>query len=378
MKKTFTLLILLLLVSSCKTSNNNNNRQSKTIGKVVKKGIIECFENGLLDKDGKPVFCEASGVIYHNGMLIIASDKDIPGKNRSSVFEFKKPKQFPSVIDTKSISYIDKAPFRNVEKIEAFTKSLDSDLILVSTAFDRIKSGSNDFDGFNSLLYWNRNKDWVKYVLKSDNKGIKSSKGLRPYFKKTLKSTSYPNGPSYYKIEGMTTAPNNTIIFGAREIGNSYKTPEFKLLLISTNYAYMEKKFLLDENFSHAYEYNIDDAKLPKKNIGISSIEYNHTNEAFYIITSFEYENNSNIELGAYIWKLPYKSFLSNKPPSLVTGKDGTPLLLDNKAEGFTFIDDNTIFIICDDDRESKTISTGNTNIKRLPHQAPFYIVEIN
>jgi hypothetical protein len=67
-----------------------------------------------------------------------------------------------------------------------------------------------------------------------------------------------------------------------------------------------------------------------------------------------------------------------NEKPILVRTPDGIPLKFAHKAEGLAVLEDNTVFVIADDDRilGRDFITDKNNQFSRKLNQAAFYIVQ--
>ena len=87
----------------------------KDFGKVsyalAEKGLMACFEKGTyrtdkVDDDGNPVlaYCEVSAAVALPHEIYFASDKEIPGEKRSSVFSVRRPDR---AVEGEAAPYVD-------------------------------------------------------------------------------------------------------------------------------------------------------------------------------------------------------------------------------------------------------------------------------
>ena len=186
---------------------------------------------------------------------------------------------------------------------------------------------------------------------------------LRRKLSRALKSKEYPNGPAYFKIEGLTAIPGGRLLFGIREIGRTYKDFDYVIKIIEVGYSFFNGAMILEDDFRLAYDFDPSSVGLQYA-IGLSSLEYDQYNNRLYILTSFEME----AALGGFIWVLPLADFHARKAPRLVRNDTGKPFQFDHKAEGLAAIEKSRVVVVHDDDRFA---------LGRKPNQAVFSLIEI-
>ena len=169
-------------------------------GSILERGLIDCFEAGLETSEGEPVNCETSAVVYDGSDLIFASDKPIPGEASSSVFSIKYDEN-GLAFDEAALRYLTPSPIINAIKYEDLSITLDGKHIIASTAFDRVRDDSAEWDNYNNLLIWPvGNPDAVKVVSASTREGVTSSVGLREKFSSVLKTSEFPEADGTCKL----------------------------------------------------------------------------------------------------------------------------------------------------------------------------------
>jgi hypothetical protein len=180
-------------------------------------------------------------------------------------------------------------------------------------------------------------------------------------------SPEFPQGMPYFKIEGLA-ATSNRLYFGVREEGKKFDDFKYKVKLIAVDYVINSGMVELQDNFRVFSDININ-AVPPyfKQPMGISSIEYDHFNNRFLILTSFENEGR----IGGFLWSATEKDLESNKL-TLVRDGRGNPVSFSNKSEDLAIINKKKIIVIHDDDRFLPVVG-GHT---REPHQAAYSVVE--
>ncbi len=368
-------LLMLLLLSSCSVFQNTTLKGRQ--GKISQEGTISCFPIGTLDDKGKLLHCETSAAVYYGDKILIASDKVT---SPSSIFEV--PYTTDEGLNATAVNFVENAVLNSVMKIEDFTIAPDGKLVVGTTAFDRQKAEKPEWDAFNSIVYWETGKDTkVKLAHPTKTKDgksvVMSSVTLRQYLEAAFKADNLPI-PNYYKIEGLAIIPGNKILFGIREMGNSYEDFTYQIKIISADYIYAKSELEMS-NFRIVYDFDASKTVGIKHSVALSSIEYDQFNNRLYLLTSYEMPAQTPESIGAYLWILPIDDFYQQNPPQLVMKSKNKPLLFAHKSEAVTVIDKNTVFIINDDDRVTgdKKVTDKENDFSREPQQAAYYIVRI-
>lgn len=353
-----------LVFCQCRTARPLSSPSAR----ITTEGFITCFEPGLAE--GK-TWCEASAVLVQasqgSDRLYLANDKDMPPP-RSSVFyiNWRNADTTQTGLDPSSPIYLDQPALRSARKFEEFARSPNRKWTFLTTAFDRIKPGSSDFDGYNMLLAWRPGQEGNVQVV-GTSKGENASLTLRKQLQQAL------GGSPYFKVEGLA-ATNTHLWFGVREQGEHFDKFDYRITLLRAKYHGREgagpgkgirvDKPVLIRNF----DVSEVDAALPKP-LAISSIEYDAGRRCFWVLTSFEQGGT----LGAYLWVISEKAMKTSGNLQLIRTRDGKPLTFRHKAEDMTFIDPNTLFIIHDDDR----VRTRVGPLERQPNQAAYSVVKL-
>lgn len=383
MKRIVIYTLLLGILSSCAIFRPADLKGRQ--GKITDEGTVDCFPVGTLNEDKEILNCELSAAVYYNEKIVTATDKVTPP---SAVFTI--PYTQDKGFEPDALNYMESNEFNSVRKIEDFAISPDQQLVIGVTGFNRINSTIPEWNAYNSIVYWDSKKDMkVKIAhpskVKTGKEGrsgvVMSSVKLRDKFAAAFKADNLEI-PSYYKIEGAAIIPGNKMLFGIREMGESYKDFEYKILIISADYVYAKSNLELT-NFRIAYQFDASEVKGVKQPLGLSSIEYDRFNNRLYLLTSYETnkegENEAAEKLGAYLWVLSMEDFKAKKAPRLVMRKKNKPLHLAHKSEAVTVIDANTVFIANDDDRVTgvKKITDKENQFYREPNQGSYYIIKI-
>lgn len=319
-------------------------------GQIIQEGFIDCFAEGLA-KNNKPVYCEASGVIYLNKNLIVVNDRPIP--HQSPIFSIKYPELSVN-------HYLREKNIIQATKYEDIAFTTDKKFVIAITAFDRIETNSHELDNYNNIVYWQNSKPKTATIL-SSQPNQHSSIELRS---KIAAALGYP---AYYKIEGLAILPNELLI-GIRSMGKSYQNFNNVFKIISVHFEINHHKILLKDDFKLAYDFDLStypNNSLKSLNMGLSSIHYDHSTQSLWILTSSENKD----KLNSVLWNLSLTDFEKNNPPKIIVNSHNQPIFFNHKAEGITLIDKHKLFIIYDDD----TVNIGD----KKPNQAFYTIVEI-
>ncbi|GAA4399929.1 hypothetical protein GCM10023187_12520 [Nibrella viscosa] len=379
MRYSWSLLLLtlsLLTLTECKTAQtpaqgsttDSDRKVSKSgvdrrvLATITQEGFIDCFDEV---PDGPAVWCEASAILFDGNDILVASDKDVPG-GKASVFywgyrndDFTRPGQKPN--------YLTGEAFKIGKKYEDFALTPDGRYAFLTTAFDRIKPDSKEWNGYSTILYWNtNNRDDVKVLGATPDDP--TSVSLREQISRLLTSPDFPNGAPYFKIEGLA-ATDDRLYLGIREEGAKYDAFQYKIKLLSVPYRIDNGQVSLTGPFSVAADFDLAASypNLPKP-LALSSIEYDKVYDQFYVLTS--YENGE--QLAAYLWTVDRDNLGTNKLRPIVDYRTGTFLKFDHKAEDLTIITPRRLMVIHDDDRVQTKVGTQT----RKPNQSAYSVVE--
>jgi len=345
-------------------------------GQIVIRGIVDCFEEGLMADEEKPVYCETSTLVYLGDHVVFASDKPVPGEGYSSVFSFPYAGSGPVEGST---TYFTADPFLTAVKYEDMTITPDGQYVIATTGFDRVKGDSNEWDGYNTLMTWPLgNPDGVIVSPANTNEGVTSSVSLRDDISQALTTPEFPDGVPYSKVEGMTVLPDNRLLFGIREMGAKYDNFEYAVKILAAPYEMQDGALTLTGDFELIYDFDPATEPLISQTPALSSIEYDPHNDRLYLLTSFETEETDE-GLGAYLWTLPLADLEAGNAPSLVLKDENSPLLFAHKGEGVTVLGDNSVMVVHDDDRVlgRDDVTNPETQFSRAPHQAAYTLVSL-
>ncbi|MBC3786404.1 hypothetical protein [Spirosoma utsteinense] len=361
----YRLAVVLLLTAGCKTTRLPSS--FKPVAASTDTGILNCFVAGTT-LQGETVWCEASAVAFDGRNLLFANDKDMPAQ-LSPVFA-KTPATLAD--STQAPTYLMQPAYAAGRKYEDFAQTPDRKFVLLTTAFDRTKPGSSDWDGYNTILYWPTGHEQQPHVLAPDDTS-RTSIAYRTKLARALATSEFPEGAPYFKVEGLA-ATDQQLLFGIREVGESFKRfkPVDKIVAVSYTVENTATGARIRLNDDWRVIADFDPAQteptLPKP-LSLSSLEYDPGRHCFWLLTSIE----TSSQLDAYLWYCTPADLLANKPFSLVRDAQGQPLRFGHKAEDLTILDKNRLLIIHDDDRFQLPVGSKT----RQPNQAPYTIVTL-
>jgi hypothetical protein len=359
-----TFLLVTLLAVACKTARFPSGPHSATI---TEQGLITCFSVGT-SPDGKPVWCEASAVAYDGHTVLIANDKNGPA-NLSPVFS-KTPATLAD--STQSPTYLMAPAYAEGQKYEDFAQTPNRNFVFLTTAFDRVKPGSTDWNGYNTILYWRTGDEQHPRVLAPSDTS-RSSIAYREKLARVLATNEFPDGVPYLKVEGLA-ATDQHLLFGIREVGESYTSfrPVDKIVAVSyfTETTNQGETLRLSDDWQVVTDFDPAKAEpsLPQP-LSLSSIEFDPYRNGFWLLTSLETKDS----LDAYLWFITPADLFANKPFTLMRDSQGRPLRFGHKAEDLTPLDKNRLLVIHDDDRFQLPVGSQT----RQPNQAPYAIVTV-
>ncbi|QKZ14647.1 hypothetical protein [Spirosoma sp. KUDC1026] len=365
--RTFYCIVFIALAGyGCRISQLRSSKPLPTAAAITEEGFLSCFSPNTVVA-GNLLWCEVSAVLYDGKKLLFANDKDAPA-DQSPVFS----RSLVQIADTSRPAYLMAPQYAAAHKYEDFARTPDGRFVFLTTAFDRVKPGTTDWDGYNTILYWRTGDEAHPHVLATDDAAT-SSVGLRQHLAKVLANDAFPGSMPYFKIEGLA-ATKTTLFFGVREEGKTYSDFTHRAKIIGVSYRVEKKggqeRIRLDNDWRLIADFNParTHPELPSP-LALSSLEYDPYRRCFWMLTSLE----ANGQLDAYLWVISPENLYTNKPFTLITNVVGQPLHLGHKAEDLTPLDQNRLLLIHDDDRVQTTVGKRS----RQSNQAAYSILTI-
>lgn len=340
---------------------------------ILQQGTIHCFPAGLRDEKGKLVNAEVSAVLYDGKRLILASDKPIPGEERSAVFALPMTSQGP---DDSELDYFTAPLIKQAVKYEDFALTTDARYVLATTGFDRIDDASHDLNDYNHLLIWPLGEpDKVQVVDPDPRDGVEGSLELRNKLNHVI-------GFPYYKIEGLATIPgergDGLLLFGIREQGQAHDDFAYVSRVVGAHYEINDRgNLVLIDEMHEIFAFDPSNYADVRFECGLSSLEYDPYHARLYFVTSFETEQAGVPRIGGYLWVISLEDLRAEVQPTLVMLPEGDAIEFEHKAEGLAVLDHERIFVVYDNDRH---LGLGSVDERDERHacEAPYTLLRVS
>ncbi len=337
--------------------------------KIIKSGYFTCFDSVFYQTNGKPYTCEPSTVEFIDNKIFIGNDKIFP-YGKSSIFSFN----FNDTINCKSRTYLINKLFYQVHKFEASAITPDHSFLIFTGAYDYSENHPQEGTYHNTTIFFKPENPDIGGVLHFKGDTGSNSIDIKKQLRKALSSDSFPEGPEYLKVEGLTTLPDNKIVFGIREFGHKYDDFNYSVIFLIADYQQDSNNIYLTSDIKKIFEFTPETKNLMLP-VGVSSIEYNPYDNTIWFTTSYEH-GKLTWQIGTYLWYISLDDFYNNGKPHVITDNKGRPFDFNHKIEGFTFIDKNKILLIADDDRITGKYEKDYKFIRNL-NEAYWCIIEI-
>lgn len=328
------MLLPFLMAQTVICANCGAGWQPQLVGREMHK--LDCFDISYSQRE-KPASCEPSAVVMDGNKAIMASDKDMPGQP-SSLMVVDENGQMQGTLDSELLN--------RMQKIEALSRTPDHKWLVASSAFSYYQPEEAKYNRHSMLVVWPAGKpEAAQLLFPKLVDGEESSIALNDAMRAALVSEKWPKGPPYFKIEGMTIAPDNKILVGVREQGATWEDFEYSRTVLAMDYTIVDGKWEVSGKFSRVADFNLPSA--------LSDLAYDEKHDVLYVLTSFEGAECSwsvtENHLGGILYWLPY-SDLGKKDPRAIGGTDN--LKFAHKSEGVAVMADGNLLVVHDDDRD--------------------------
>lgn len=338
---------------------------------VLKSGVIKC-SGDVAQK------CELSGVVVikdeHDGFThrgIVVNDKPPTQKERSSVIDVDIDRSF----SIRPRGYLSTPSPKQASKFEGMTLTTDGKYVIATTAFDRAG------DGYNMLVGWVASEPSdSEFEVTLDKVNAENKPTIRELLNNAI-NVHLGREVAHFKIEGLATLPDNRLVFGIREYGESYKSSEFCVILVESKFVERDGKIFVDS--SVPFKVIVDLGKEIKSamggSVGLSGMDYNAKDLRLYFLTSEEEEKAGKKLLNAYLWSIGFdKDAMPDKSSlSLAKNLHNATFRFGHKAEGIAFLNDDTMLVVHDDDSELLAISSSKDSAKRKINESVYTIIKL-
>jgi len=327
----------------------------------ISSGKSDCFPEKTKNIHSDHISCEVSAVLFDGKKLFFGNDQ----------FGYQSP--FSSVFSThlKSGNFLSPFPYKywseplfvSSHKYEEFSLTVDKKFAFAMTGFDRIKSDHRE-NHFNRLLAWPVGQENKVHIVGS------SGSFKNDYSDLLRKGIGRVIGnPEYFKIEGLTAIPGDRLLFAIREKGKHFSDFEYVIEIVSVSYAIKNNQVTIGDDFKFEYKKS---SHIKKHRYGLSSLQWSSRFQTLLIMAT--YEDEVTQQLGAELWSLKLEDLASQKDPIPVTSIRSKHIIsFLNKAEGMTFLSDDTLMIVHDNDKSIRK----NYPKEREYHQFLYDVIKL-
>ncbi len=357
---------------------NTAVRQGSNL-RFVQDAVIECFPSGTTKASGKPATCELSGVTAAGGELIFANDKSIPGPSRSTMLGYGASEQYQHMPAGLPTRYLRSEVVSQVRKLEDLTTTADGAMVIATTAFDRPNSETKK--NGNALIYWPTKTPAAARLKKKVRIDGGNKQEVRQCLRAALADDDFPEGPPYFKVEGLSTVPKGRLFIGVREQGQSYRDFAYTITLVELHYT------VSDDGASARLRLHgpcqrilhIDGAELAAADhrldapVAVSSLAFDAERSSLIVLASFETE--ATVEgLGGYLFEISASRLGGeltlgslallgeSQGPNPAARMSFRPLSFSHKPEGVVPLPSGRLLVVYDDDRVTGSFRVGGAN----------------
>jgi hypothetical protein len=356
-------------------STQKQTNEQAIYGKIISEALSNCFQAGMRYDNNTTVSCELSGVGFLNNQLLFVSKQDIPGYPSFFITSYRIP------LNLQNKRFLGTEHIRRAKAFQDIAVSPDLNYVFLTTSFEKTPANKESaFINNNLIFYMPSNQLDTALIVPGKTNKKRAVYRLRENMRTAMKSKLYPFGPDYFKVEGLAVVSDSSLLIGISETGSSATKARPAMLILEVDY-YMaaEDRLILTSAFRESYRMNLDAHPKLAKNQYLSSLEYDVYNDALYISTSYKNGLRSR-DTGGYLWRISMDDFRLHKAASLVELAPEVPLHFAHSPSGISVIDEERLFIICDDDRITGegAVKDPRRDFSRKLNQAAYYVLEMS
>ncbi len=332
----------------------------------------QCFQDGLRYDDGTIVSCELSGVSFFANRLYFVSDRQIPGYSPIFYCKYRRP------LSLKKKKYLNSNNLNIHYKYEDIAISPNLKYLFLLTSFEeKMVNKSAKFNNF--IAYMPIYNTSQKFLFPTKKFSAQNVFNFRRQIKKALASKLYPEGPDYFKAEAISIVADSILLMGISRIGESLDNYINTAIILEAEYYIGDNDMvMMIKKLRKTYELFFDEYSGIEHNQYITGMDYDYFNKAIFFTTSY-YKGDTPTDVGGYLWRISFADYQLNRKPDLVYLATSRPLLFAHKPSGVTVIDEETVFVICDDERikGSPKIFDKRREFNRQLNQTAYYVLKI-
>lgn len=335
-------LVALLLVA---VSTRAQAGDARPRGWIEREGAFPCWAaDPSWDRT-----CEISGAIWTRRGLVVATDKPLVHAARySHVWRTV----LPGGSTTPRLAELKAPALLGSTKIEGMACDPAGDWCFATTSFSWfVPDAPARADSWNVLVAWREEAPETAHVVEPTvREGITSSISLLPRMRAALASATCPEGPAWFKIEGLAVLPGQRLAFGVRALGPNHVDKTMVGIVIAARYAICRGRVRIVGPFRKIVQW--DASSVVGRPTGVSGLEYDAASRRLLLLTSYEADRaREPSDLDGWVWVLSEAGLCRGEDPAVVRGACGAPLRFGHKPEAITKVGPGRYLVIHDDDR---------------------------
>lgn len=340
-------------------------------GEVHETGLIACTAPDAVDLAGKPVGCESSAIAVVGDRLLAANDKAPVAGPLVSV----PVSGLSGRIAHESVRVESPAWAAGIRKIEDMAPLHGHGRTLVTTAFDRTpETGGKDGARYNVLLsVRDASLDDARVIAPGTMDGVTTSMPLRQVLAAGLADEAFPDGPPYFKIEGLAFVPPDTLMFGFREIGRRFDEPTYLMRILAGRVTFGADGAMVAPDTFLAIDLERPRGSLD--GVGLSALAWDPYRRGTWVAASLERAEGAPLRSEVHFLPDRHRDRGRLKPLRGPRGRD--PLVIPHKVEGLVVLDRHTLLAICDEDRTPSPVVIDGVETKRRMHEGVFVKIRV-
>ncbi len=333
-----------------------------------------CFQAGMEYDNGVKVSCELSGVGYFANRLYFVNDTPIPGYPSVLNCRYRLPVNF------RDGKYLGNKKLKNIVGYQDVAVSPNLRYLFLLSSFEDSPLLSGNYAVNNNLItYMPIDYPDSSFFAPRKSLVVKEILNFRKQIQKALSSKLYPEGPDYFKAEALSIVSDSIMLIGISRIGKSVENSVPVAIVVEVGYYIgADNTMMIISSPKKSYELLFDDYQTLEKNLYITGMDYDYYNKALFITTAY-HNGNTSMDIGGFLWRINFKDYQLHKPADIVYSAAKQPLHFAHKPSGVAVVDEETVFVICNDERitgEEKDFDPRK-EFKRELNQAAYYVLQI-
>lgn len=346
----------------------------KIFAEIIAADKSTVFQKGMQYDDGTFVSSEISGVGFYGNRLYLVSDQPIPGFPSFFDCQYQVPLNF------RSGRFLGGSLIRSAYGFEDIAVSPNLKYLFLLTSFERLPNMADSaFFSNNVIQYLPINHPDSVFYLPRKTPVRRDLIQFRKQIQKALSSKLYPNGPTYFKAEALTVVSDSLLLIGISRMGPDPYAAVYQAIILEAEY-YMgeDNRVMMTSSVKESYQLFFDDHPELTGPLYITGMDYDYYNKALFFTTAYN-RGSRAADVGGYLWRIDFSDYQLHRPAELVYSAPDVPLHFAHKPSGVAVIDEETVLVICDDERITgePEIFDPRKEFYRQLNESAYYVLEI-